>query len=251
MKIIIFTVLVGWAAAASLPENDERIINGYECRPHSQPWQVYLTYNNGNRWCGGSLINQWWVLSAAHCYKPASSLEVHLGEHDTTRAEGTEQHLPVSRAIMHPEYNSYNLNNDIMLIKLARPAQYTQYVQPIMLPRSCVSAGTWCLVSGWGNLRTDGVQYPKALQCLDQPIIDDATCRRAYPPYFTENMMCSGFMEGGKSSCQGDSGGPLICNGELQGIVSWGYECAQQGHPSVYVRVCRYNSWISSVMASN
>ncbi|XP_036393847.1 trypsin-like [Megalops cyprinoides] len=249
MRFILLAIALG-CAAADLTE-DGRVVNGYDCRPHSQPWQVYLTYSGGNRWCGGSLINQWWVLSAAHCAKPASQLEVHLGEHDTYREEGTEQRFWVSKVISHPYYNPQNLDNDIMLIKLARPAQYTQYVQPIPLPTRCPYTDENCLVSGWGNTITNGVQYPRVLQCLNQPIIDHAICRNAYPHLFTDNMVCSGFMQGGASSCQGDSGGPLVCNGQLQGVVSWGYQCAQTGHPSVYVRVCRYNDWINSIMSSN
>uniref|UniRef100_A0A667WQQ5 trypsin n=1 Tax=Myripristis murdjan TaxID=586833 RepID=A0A667WQQ5_9TELE len=93
--------------------------------------------------------------------------------------------------------------------------------------------------------------FPDRLQCLRQPIIDDRICRNAYPHLFTENMVCSGFMHGGASSCQGDSGGPLVCGGQLQGVVSWGYECAMKGHPSVYARVCRYTSWIRNIMSSN
>ncbi|XP_005999188.2 trypsin-like [Latimeria chalumnae] len=246
-SFIIFLISLLPAASMSI---EDKIINGYQCYPHSKPWQVFLTYN-GNRWCGGSLINEWWIVSAAHCYQPANILKVHLGEHDTTQSEGTEQHLNVAKVISHPYYNSQNLDNDIMLIKLAQSAHFDYYVQPIHLPSRCAAAGTWCTVSGWGNLLTNGVSYPKALQCLDQPIISDDQCRRAYPYYFTANMMCSGFMEGGKSSCQGDSGGPLACDGELQGVVSWGYDCAMKGHPSVYVKVCRYNTWIHQVMASN
>ncbi|KAG9334608.1 hypothetical protein JZ751_007431 [Albula glossodonta] len=207
MRLIVLAIALGCAAAEST--EGERVVDGYDCRPHSQPWQVYLTYSGGNRWCGGSLISPWWVVSAAHCAKPASQLEAHLGEHDTFREEGTEQRFWVSKVISHPRYNPRNLDNDIMLIKLAQPARFTQY-----------------------------------------PIIDHTICRNAYPHLFTDNMVCSGFMHGGASSCQGDSGGPLVCNGQLQGVVSWGYECAQAGHPSVYVRVCRYNDWISAVMNS-
>ncbi|KAK1151861.1 trypsin-3-like [Acipenser oxyrinchus oxyrinchus] len=227
-------------SAASLPSDDDKIIGGYECRPHSQPWQVYLTYDSGYRWCGASLISEWWVVSAAHCYKP--SLEVHLGEHDTTREEGTEQRFWASKAIRHPQYDSRNLNNDIMLIKLAQPARFTSYVRPIPLPSRCASAGSPCLVSGWGNLRTDGGE-----EGFNNP--DEGTGART--------LVClTGFSGAGLISLallvsQGDSGGPLVCNGELQGIVSWGYQCAQIGHPSVYVRVCRYNAWISQVMSSN
>uniref|UniRef100_A0A8C9SIF2 trypsin n=1 Tax=Scleropages formosus TaxID=113540 RepID=A0A8C9SIF2_SCLFO len=220
---------------------DERVVNGYDCRPRSHPWQVYLTYSGGNRWCGGSLINQRWVVSAARCAK--LELEVHLGEHDTHKAEGTEQRFWVSKVISHPYYNPRNLDNDIMLIQLSR---YTQYVQPIALPGRCPQTGESRVVSGWGNTITNGAAYPQVLRCLNQPVVSDAACRGAYPHLFTDNMVCSGFVEGGASGCQGDSGGPLVCNGQLQGVVSWGYECAERGHPSVYVRVCRYTSWIDT-----
>uniref|UniRef100_UPI00398EDA06 serine protease 1-like n=1 Tax=Pristiophorus japonicus TaxID=55135 RepID=UPI00398EDA06 len=247
MSLILIVLLLGAAAAAPL---DEKIINGWECRAHSQPWQVFLTFN-GQRWCGGSLINRQWIVSAAHCYQPPSILVAHLGEHVLSSPEGTEQRLQVAKAIVHPEYTRLNLNNDIMLLKLTLPARLDQYVRPIALPSRCPSAGTQCITSGWGNLVTNGVQYPDVLQCLSQPILPEADCWRAYPAYFTENMFCSGFWEGGQSTCQGDSGGPVVCEGELQGITSWGYDCAMRNHPSVFVKVCNYNRWIEQIIASN
>ena len=74
-----------------------------------------------------------------------------LGEHDIYMNEGTEQFIRSSRVIRHPKYSSYNINNDIMLIKLSEPATLNQYVQPVALPTSCAPAGTMCKVSGWGN----------------------------------------------------------------------------------------------------
>ncbi|XP_067831303.1 uncharacterized protein [Heptranchias perlo] len=316
MELAVFVLLLGAAVSAPV---DERIINGHECRPHSQPWQVFLTYS-GYRWCGGSLINHEWIVSAAHCYQPSYILEegisapdgnrsssrltwtsycdprsslnlsdwnkpstrtqsnpfivletsfkvtfhhwtflepspsvlvAHLGEHDLSRPEGTEQRLQVSKVIAHPNYDNVNLNNDIMLLKLASSAQFNQYVRPIPLPSHCATAGTQCTTSGWGNLVTNGVKYPDVLQCLNQPILPAADCRKAYPPYFTDNMFCSGFWQGGQSTCQGDSGGPVVCDGELQGITSWGYECAMRNHPSVFVKVCNYNGWIQQTIAAN
>lgn len=176
---------------------------------------------------------------------------VRLGEHILSANEGTEQFINAAKQIPHPNYNPKVFDNDIMMIKLAQAAQYNQYVHPIPLPSSCVPAGTWCTVSGWGNTVTNGVNIPNALQCLNQPTISSAQCQQAYPSEYTNNMMCSGYMQGGWSTCQGDSGGPLVCNGELQGIVSWAYNCAQTGHPTVFTRVCNYNSWIYHVMSQN
>ncbi|XP_030644550.1 trypsin-3-like [Chanos chanos] len=247
MKALIVLVLLGTALAVPVEQSDEKVVGGYECPRHSVPYQASL--NAGYHFCGGSLITSQWVISAAHCFDYYT--QVRLGEHDIAVNEGTEQFIDAEKLIRHPYYNSYNLDNDIMLIKLSRPAILNSYVQTVPLPSRCPQANEHCMVSGWGNTITNGSDYPDRLQCLWQPIIDHTTCRNAYPHYFTDNMVCSGFMQGGASSCQGDSGGPLVCNGELQGIVSWGYDCAQVGHPSVYVRVCRYNNWIHSVISNN
>ncbi|XP_008329571.1 trypsin-3-like [Cynoglossus semilaevis] len=243
MKVLVFLALVGAAFAAV----DDKVVGGYECPRNSVPYQVSL--NAGYHFCGGSLISSLWVVSAAHCYK--SRIQVRLGEHNIAVNEGTEQWIDGVKMIKHPQYNSYNLDNDIMLIKLSRPASLNNYVKTISLPSRCPVADEPCMVSGWGNTSANGSLFPDRLQCLRQPIIDDRICKNAYPHLLTENMLCSGFMQGGASSCQGDSGGPLVCNGQLQGVVSWGYDCAMKGHPSVYARVCRYNSWISSVMRNN
>uniref|UniRef100_A0A8C4TMG1 trypsin n=1 Tax=Erpetoichthys calabaricus TaxID=27687 RepID=A0A8C4TMG1_ERPCA len=239
------------AASVAFPlEDDDKIINGYECPRHSQPWQAFLTTNN-KRWCGAALINEWWLVSAAHCYKPPSTLAVHLGEHNLSEVEGTEQHIKVAKAIKHPGYSYWTDDNDFMLIKLQRPVQFNEYIQPIQLANSCAPAGSQCLVSGWGNLKISEVQYPDVLQCLQVPILSDATCRQAYKNEITSNMFCAGFMEGGRDSCQGDSGGPLVCDGVLQGVVSWGDECAKENAPGVYAKVCNYNAWVAEIIAKN
>ncbi|XP_048009841.1 trypsin-3-like [Megalobrama amblycephala] len=247
MKVLILLALFAAAYAAPLNDDDDKIVGGYECTKNGVQYQVSL--NSGYHFCGGSLISNLWVVSAAHCYK--SRVQVRLGEHNIDVTEGTEQFIDSTKVIRHPSYNSYTLDNDIMLIKLSSAASLNSYVKTVSLPSSCASSGTSCLISGWGNMSASGSNYPSRLMCLNAPILSDSTCKSAYPGEITSNMFCAGFMEGGKDSCQGDSGGPVVCNGQLQGIVSWGYGCAQKNLPGVYVKVCNYNTWISNTMSSN
>ncbi|KAH0628523.1 hypothetical protein JD844_009833 [Phrynosoma platyrhinos] len=227
--------------------DDDKIVGGYTCQKNAVPYQVSL--NSGYHFCGGSLINNQWVLSAAHCYK--SRIQVRLGEYSLTLNDGSEQYINSAKVIRHPSYNSRLLDNDIMLIKLSTPATLNSRVKSVSLPTSCVAAGTQCLISGWGNTLSSGTNYPDTLQCLNAPVLSSSKCSQAYPGQITSNMICVGFLEGGKDACQGDSGGPVVCNGQLQGIVSWGIGCAQRGYPGVYTKVCNYVSWIESTMRSN
>ncbi|XP_048196316.1 anionic trypsin-2-like isoform X2 [Perognathus longimembris pacificus] len=245
MRTLLILALVGVAAAFPL-DDDDKIVGGYTCAPNSVPYQVSL--DSGYHFCGGSLINDQWVVSAAHCYK--SRIQVRLGEHNIRVQEGTEQVVTATKAIRHPRYNSNNLDNDIMLIKLSSPVSLNSQVAPVALPTSCAPAGTQCLISGWGNTLSFGVNNPDLLQCLDAPLLSQNVCEASYPGKITNNMVCAGFIEGGKDSCQGDSGGPVVCNGQLQGIVSWGYGCAQKGNPGVYTRVCNYVDWIKDTIAA-
>ncbi|NWW98810.1 TRY1 protein, partial [Caloenas nicobarica] len=179
-----------------------------------------------------------------------SRIQVQLGKKNLELTESTEQLINAAKIIRHPNYSSKTLDNDILLIKLAEPAVLTRAVQTVPLPTSCVAAGTTCLISGWGNLLSYGTQYPDDLQCLNAPVLSSSQCSGAYPGEITNNMICVGFLEGGKDSCQGDSGGPVVCNGQLQGIVSWGYGCALRGYPGVYTKVCNYVSWIEETIAA-
>uniref|UniRef100_G1LI64 trypsin n=2 Tax=Ailuropoda melanoleuca TaxID=9646 RepID=G1LI64_AILME len=215
-------------------DDDDKIVGGYTCQQNSVLYQVSL--NSGYHFCGGSLINSQWVVSAAHCYK--SRIQVRLGEHNIAVSEGGEQFINSAKVIRHPSYNSNTIDNDIMLIKLSSPATLN----------SRVSA---CLISGWGNTQSTRENYPDVLQCLQAPILSDSSCRSAYPGQITRNMICLGYLQGGKDSCQGDSGGPVVCNGALQGVVSWGAGCAQKGKPGVYTKVCNYVSWIRQTIAAN
>uniref|UniRef100_A0A3Q3J7I8 trypsin n=1 Tax=Monopterus albus TaxID=43700 RepID=A0A3Q3J7I8_MONAL len=213
------------------------IVGGYKWRKNSVPYQVSL--NTGYHFCVGSLISSTWVVSAAHCYQKdgngntSNRIEVHLGEHNIAVSEGTEQSINSAKVIRHPGYSSYNLDNDIMLIKLSKHLLSDLWLgQHQQLFKS-----------------VKHYNYPDRLMCLDAPILSDTSCRNSYPGEITSNMFCAGFLEGGKDSF--DSGGPVVCNGQLQGVVSWGYGCAQKNRPGDYVKVCNYNTWIRNTMSSN
>ncbi|XP_070794561.1 cationic trypsin-3-like [Pituophis catenifer annectens] len=248
MKFIWLVACLGAAVAFPIDDDDDdKIVGGYTCQKHSVPYQVSL--NVGKHICGGSIINNQWIVSAAHC--SMSRIQVRLGEHSLTKYDGSEQHIDAAKIILHPKYNPQTLDNDIMLIKLSKPASLNSRVSAIRLPSSCPSTGAKCLVSGWGNTLSSGVRYPDLLQCLNVPVLSQTQCINAYPGEITNNMFCAGYLEGGKDSCQGDSGGPVVCNGVLQGVVSWGDGCALKGKPGVYTRVCNYVSWIHKVISSN
>uniref|UniRef100_A0A670K1U5 Anionic trypsin-like n=1 Tax=Podarcis muralis TaxID=64176 RepID=A0A670K1U5_PODMU len=242
LSILLFLQIVKRLVYTAVPfDDDDKIVGGYTCQELSVPYQVSL--NAGYHFCGGSLISSQWVVSAAHCFQ--------LGEYNINVLEGSEELIDAEKQIPHPKYDPVTTDNDIMLIKLATPATLNSRVRAISLPSKCVAAGTECLISGWGNTLSDGFNLPELLQCLDAPVLSDAECKDALVGQITPNMICAGYLEGGKDSCDGDSGGPMVCNGELQGIVSWGIGCALKGFPGVYTKVCNYVDWIQETIAAN
>lgn len=225
-----------------------RIIGGAECVPNSQPWQVSLHYFDQHA-CGGVLIDENWVLTAAHCELP--SLQIRLGDHNIKKAEGTEQFTYADKICPHPGFNPVTYNNDIMLLKLPSPATLDDNVKIIPLGCPLPPDGTRCLVSGWGTTSSPEETYPDTLQCVNVEIVPDDICQEAYPGEVTENMLCAGVLAGGKDTCQGDSGGPLVCNSALCGITSWGnIPCAEANRPGLYTKVCNYLNWIQDTIAN-
>ncbi|XP_044847087.1 trypsin-3-like isoform X1 [Mauremys mutica] len=231
---------------------EDRIIGGTECPESGHPWLVLLYYFD-QHYCSGTLLNQNWVLTAAHCQQ--SHIQVRLGEHSRGTSSGNEQFSAAQEIIPHPGFRapsdgSRDYENDVMLLRLSPPASYTDYVQPLALTDSCPPEGTRCTVMGWGTTTSPAETYPDVPQCVDVVIVSNTICQDAYPEKVTENMLCAGVLEGGKDSCQGDSGGPLVCNGKLQGVVSWGdHPCAQPNKPGVYTSICNYLTWIQETMA--
>jgi len=214
--------------------------------PYASPHIAHL--NNPQYFCSGSLIDEYWVISAAHC-NVYSYFYIVLGDNDLSTEEDSEQIISVSRVISHPRYDSITKEYDVMLIKLKEPAELNAYVSTIALPVEITNPQPdgLCQVCGWGNYQTNGNDYPTVLRCVTVPVVETDQCNAptSYNGLITESMICMGYIEGGnKDACDGDSGGPAVCDGVLHGITSWGFGCGQPGFPGVYSRVTVFVDWI-------
>merc|ERR1719422_2964349 len=226
-----------------------RIVGGQETEVNEYPWQVGLVSSWGTSpWCGGSLISNQYVMTAAHCTEGSSpsDIRVLLGEHDISDAENYI--VPISQIIDHPNYNFPF--NDYSILKLTSPITFSETISPICLPAitSEQYVGVLATVTGWGRLSSGG-SSPNVLQEVDVTVLSNADCKNSYSE-ISEVHICAA--DNGKDSCQGDSGGPLIApeNGRyaLIGVVSYGIGCAQPDYPGVYARVTTVKDWIQNVV---
>ncbi|XP_077971391.1 trypsin beta-like [Styela clava] len=243
MKLLIVAILCLCGA------NADKIIGGTAASNGQFP-SIVFQEKSGSFFCGGTIISANRVLSAAHCEQNLIGLTVTAGT--VTRNSGGVT-ISVSGKVVHPQYNSNTLANDIMILQLASSFSFSSTIASAPLQFSAPSAGTGITVAGWGDTNSGIIQsLPNNLQSVNVAVISTSECnaRLAYNGEILAGMICMGNMDGGEDSCQGDSGGPAYIQGSttIAGITSWGYGCAQANKPGVYTDVAYYRSWITSYM---
>ncbi|CAF0735573.1 unnamed protein product [Adineta steineri] len=232
-----------------------RIVGGQEAVPHSWPWLVSIQNRRGH-FCGGTLIDAYHVLTAAHCLQDGpesvSDLRVVAGLHSRSRPDPARvQTKQVAGFINHNDYDHDTSENDIAIIRLASPVTLNSYVNIACLSAKDPAVNENVIVAGWGTTTYEG-SSPDALRQAGILVMD--VCRYTYGNYDTNKQLCAGNYQYTKDSCQGDSGGPLVSevNGQwiLSGVVSYGDECAKVNKPGIYARVSYYLPWIRRVISN-
>ncbi|XP_062557292.1 uncharacterized protein LOC134222163 [Armigeres subalbatus] len=245
-----------------------RVVGGVPAALHGWPWMALVGYKDAlgevSFKCGGSLITNRHVLTAAHCIRK-DLFSVRLGEHDTSiDTETNHIDVVVVKMETHPSYDKKDGHSDLAVLYLANDVAFNDAVRPICLPlsdpiRTRNFEGYTPFVAGWGRTQ-EGGKSANILQELQIPIISNGECRNLYAKInrafsekqFDDSVTCAGVLEGGKDSCQGDSGGPLMLPQRdgvdfyyyQVGVVSYGVGCARAEVPGVYTRVAKFVDWI-------
>uniref|UniRef100_A0A1A9W2F3 Peptidase S1 domain-containing protein n=1 Tax=Glossina brevipalpis TaxID=37001 RepID=A0A1A9W2F3_9MUSC len=242
-----------------------RIVGGKGATFGAYPWQVlvrestWLGLFTKNK-CGGVLITNRFVITAAHC-QPGflASLVAVMGEFDISGDLESKRSITknVKRVIVHRQYDPATFENDIALLELDSTVQYDSHIVPICMPSDKADfTGRMATVTGWGRLKYGG-GVPSVLQEVQVPIIENSVCQEMFHTAghnkrILNSFLCAGYANGQKDSCEGDSGGPLVLQRldgryELAGTVSHGIKCAAPYLPGVYMRTTFYKPWLRSI----
>jgi secreted trypsin-like serine protease len=242
-----------------------RVINGADVPAGEQPWVVGILQTAVDddylaQFCGGTLIDKQWVLTAAHCtfdeqaraFQPAA-LQVLVGRRVLRSTEGIR--LVVDQIIRHPAFDAAIYSNDLALLHLTEVTATSVVKLADATINNSLGQVRQGMVVGWGM--TQAGVGADTLQRAQVPLVATATCRQRYADYgitLAATMICAGYEQGGVDACTGDSGGPLLVWNNRQqswvqiGIISWGSGCAEAGVYGVYTQVSSFTEWITATI---
>lgn len=246
-----------------LGQPEPKIVGGFESQEGDFGWQISLEYN-GNHNCGGVLVNNITLITAAHCVSsklgrnvqilPYNVHTVVLGTHNLRNRDNNTVVRKVVNVKVHPEYGQTRFAHDIAVVKLDSAVEFSNYILPACIPESANNyAGKTGVASGYGRTGQFDPTSPILLE-VKLPIQSAAKCSEAIAPYNKEVEICAGFEGGNVTTCAGDSGGPLHIKVEQSesnktrgswdviGLTSYGYsDCLQGG---VFAHVGYFYEWI-------
>ncbi|XP_046820253.1 chymotrypsin-2-like [Vespa crabro] len=242
--LYIYSVITMYDAIAT-DSSVPKIVGGSAAEEGQFPHQASLRIKK-KHFCGGSILNKRWILTAAHCLAglDASRIAIVLGTNTLDKGGNLYQ---ANMTIAHEEYNPRKIKNDIGLIKVDKDIEFTDKIKPINLPtENYKKIDSYVTLSGWGRTSYPG-NSPNELQHIKLKVIDQKKCATmviiAGIPVSDTNI-CT-LNQYGEGACHGDSGGPLIDGDEQVGVVSWGIPCAKN-RPDVFTRVFSYLDWIKN-----
>ncbi|XP_053661097.1 chymotrypsin-2-like [Anopheles marshallii] len=222
-----------------------RIVGGSYARDGDFPYQASFRTGDGMHICGGAVLNQQWVITAGSCMagRTTSDTRVIVGAY---RLSQGGFNMGLRRIIIHPNFASETLANDVAVVRVSSPIVFSDAVQGVQLGSYYINVAYGALVSGWGRMEFSNPQFPDNLQYIAVNVISQLECRaRFVAPYdarIYDSTLCSSSPIG-QGTCLGDAGSPLVHGAELHGIVSWGIPCGE-GYPDVYARVASHRGWI-------
>uniref|UniRef100_A0A673JIM5 Duodenase-1-like n=1 Tax=Sinocyclocheilus rhinocerous TaxID=307959 RepID=A0A673JIM5_9TELE len=227
------------------------IVNGREAKPHSRPYMVSVQFKE-QHFCGGFLVSERFVMTAAHCRNNSPVLTVVLGAHELQKKSGNLVRIKVESYHQHPDYSDKSFHNDILLLKLEKNAQLNDNIKWISIPtkEGDIEAGSVCSVAGWGRLETNGNESDRLME-TNVTVMNNNKCESKWTKEdFSASLMMCVYGDGG--SCEGDSGGPLVCGDTAVGVTSFGDPdlCNSPELPEVYTKISAYLQWIKSIIGN-